>query len=399
MADIAPFSAYRYDAAKVGGLERVITQPYDKITPAMLERYLSLSPYNLARVIKTADYAAAARCLDDWRKDGALVRDPRPALYPYVQSYTLPGSGPGTGEKRTRRALIASLKLEEYSAGVVYRHELTLAGPKQDRLALMRATRAHCELLFLLHDDPGGKIAKLLDEMTSAPPAGGLRDDFGDQHSLWRVDQADAVAEFQRLLASQRLLMADGHHRYETALAFRQEVPSADRVLVALVSIDAPGLTILPTHRLLVRAAGFDCQRLLADLARDFEIRETSVEEGRAALATHTLGACFAGHPGFYVLRAKSPMPLDVDLLHKRILGQGLGVTEEMVRQEKCLEYVREFEKGIECVRNGAPVCFFLHPVSVAQVRDISYAGGVMPQKSTDFYPKMLSGLVIQTLA
>ena len=396
MADIAAFSAYRYDAQKVGGLERVITQPYDKISPAMLERYLAASPYNLARVIKTTDHQAAARCLTDWRHDGVLVRDQQPALYAYSQSYTLPA----TGEQRTRRALIASLKLEEYAAGVVYRHELTLAGPKQDRLDLMRATRAHCELLFLLHDDPGGEIAELLSEVTSERPTGELRDDFGDQHSLWRIHRKTTVTEFRRMFAPLPLLMADGHHRYETALAFHKEAPAADRVLVALVSMDSPGLTILPTHRLLVRVPGFSRERLLQNLSGDFEIHETPVEKGHAALAPRTLGAYFADHQSFFMLRAKTDScPLDVDLLHKRVLGDGLGISDEMVRQEKCLEYVREFDKGLEGVRQGAPACFFLHPVGVAQVREISFGGGVMPQKSTDFYPKMLSGLVIQTVA
>ncbi len=378
MADIAPFSAYRYDAAKVGGLERVITQPYDKISPAMLERYLASSPYNMARVIKTTDYQAAARCLTDWRREGVLVQDQQPALYAYAQTYTVPGAG----ERRTRRALIASLKLETYSAGVVCRHELTMAGPKQDRLDLMRATRAHCELLFLLHDDPGGEIADLLGEATSERPTGELRDDFADQHSLWRIHRKTTVAELRRLIAPLRLLIADGHHRYETALAFQKECPAADRVLVALVSMDSPGLTILPTHRLLVENAPS-----LEELSRDFEVRESSIDEGRAALQPHTLGAFFAGRPSFYVLRARNPEPLDVDLLHQRVIG------------DRPVEFIREFEGGIEAVRQGAPACFFLHPVSVSQVREISFAGGVMPQKSTDFYPKMLSGLVIQTVA
>ena len=389
MADIAAFSAYRYDAQKVGGLERVITQPYDKISPTMLDRYLAASPYNLARVIKTADYQAAADCLTEWRREGILVRDPQPALYPYVQSYTVPG----TGEQRTRTALIASLALEEYEAGVVFRHERTMAGPKQDRLDLMRATRAHCELLFLLHDDPGGEIARLLSAATAAPAVGSLHDDFGDQHSLWRVDQAEAVAEFRRLFASLPLLIADGHHRYETALAYRREQPGASRVLVALVSMDSPGLTILPTHRLLTRAPGLNREQLFAKLSQDFAIRETSVEEGRVALKPHVLGAYFAGDPRFYLLTVTpAAASFDVDVLHQRILGAGLGVSEG-------IEYIREFEKGIEAVRQGAPACFFLHPVCVGHLRETAFDGGVMPQKSTDFYPKMLSGLVIQTVA
>src|SRR5258706_28576 len=149
MAIIEPFAALRYDAALAGGLERVITQPYDKISPAMLERYHQLSPYNLSRVVKNTDYAAAAKYLEDWKGAGVLRRDPSPAFYPYFQTYTVPG----TEETRTRKALVASLELEPYSAGVVFRHERTLHGPKQDRLELMRTTRLHCELIFLVHED------------------------------------------------------------------------------------------------------------------------------------------------------------------------------------------------------------------------------------------------------
>ena len=151
MSDIAPFPALRYNAARVGGLERVITQPYDKISPAMLERYHQLSPYNLSRVVKNPNYAEAAANIDAWKAEGVLQHDPQPAFYPYIQEYTVPD----TGEKLTRKALVGALKLSDYSEGVVLRHELTMRGPKQDRLDLMRATRLHCELIFLIHEDPG----------------------------------------------------------------------------------------------------------------------------------------------------------------------------------------------------------------------------------------------------
>ncbi len=406
MADIAPFAALRYDAARVGGgLESVITQPYDKISPAMLERYHRLSPYNLSRVIKNPDYAAAASYLETWKREGILGRDPEPAFYPYFQTYTIPGSR----EVRTRRALIAALQLEDYSKGVVFRHEQTLRGPKQDRLELMRATRLHCELIFLLYDDAGGEIAALLDRAVSGDPVARLQDEYSDTHSVWRASDPALTGALRNAFASKRLLIADGHHRYETMLAFREEQPAARRVLVALVSMSEPGLTILPTHRLLSRVAGFSRETLLASAARFFDISETSPEQGRAALAPNVIGIAFADHPGFFLLRLKpetdlaallpdlSPAQrlLDVVLLHQLLLRICLGVSEEATRQEKNLEYIREFEKGLEGLRSGAQACFFLHPVSVEQVREISFAGGVMPQKSTDFYPKMLSGLAM----
>ncbi len=396
MADIAPFPAYRYVESRVGSLDRVITQPYDKISPEMLERYLALSPYNLAHIIKPKDYRAAAARLREWIRDGILARDQQPAVYPYFQSYRVPG----TEERRTRKGFIAALRLEEYSAGVVFRHEMTMSGPKQDRLELLRATRAHCELIFMLHDDPGGEVATLLERASAREPVARLRDDYGDEHTVWRVDDPAAVEPFRRALSGRKLLVADGHHRYETALAFRREFPAAGRVLVALVSMGAPGLTILPTHRLLSGAPDFSRERLLARASEFFEISQVTPEEGRGALAPAVLGAAFHDHPAFFLLRLKSSADLasllpdlspaqrrlDVVLLHRILLRKD---------QEPHLDYLREFEKGMEAVRGGAQACFFLHPVSITHVREIAFSGGVLPQKSTDFYPKMLSGLVV----
>lgn len=385
MADIAPFAAWRYDPAKAGALENVITQPYDKISPEMLKRYLSLSPCNLAHVIKTTDYANAASRLWGWRETGALAQDPGPALYPYFQTYTVPG----TTEKRTRKALVAALRLEDYDNKVVFRHERTMSGPKADRLELLRATRTHCELLFLLHDDPAGEIAGLVERATASAPVAAMRDDFGDDHAVWRADEPGLVAAFQKAFSPLKLLIADGHHRYETALSYRAENPAADRVLAALVSMDAPGLTILPTHRLLSGVAGFERERFLAAAGQEFEIIQIPPELGRLGLAHHILGASFAGDPSFYLLKYRGQDDLDVDILHKHLLT-GL---------EDHLEYVRGFDQGLEGVANGAQACFFLHAVENAKVREIAFAGGVMPQKSTDYYPKMLSGFVFYSFA
>jgi uncharacterized protein (DUF1015 family) len=404
-ADLAPFPALRYDAARVGGLEQVITQPYDKISPAMLERYHRRSSYNLARVVKNANYAEAAANLDAWKREGVLRHDPRPAFYPYVQEYAVPD----TGEKLTRKALVGALKLTDYAEGVVLRHELTMRGPKQDRLELMRATRLHCELIFLVHEDPDGEIAGLLDRAVTGAPVESLHDDFGDRHSVWRTDDPALIALFRDAFANKRLLIADGHHRYETMLAYHKEHPAADRILVALVSMDAPGLTILPTHRLLSHMVGFSHEKLLRQASRFFEITETTRQEGRAMLARNIIGLHCEGHPGMFLLHLKSPTDLaallpdltpaqrrlDVVLLHELLLRLCLGIGAEATREQENLEYIREFDKGWEGVEQGAQACFFLHPVAVSEVRDIAYQGGVMPQKSTDFYPKMLSGLAM----
>lgn len=418
MAQIFPFAALRYVPEKVGSLENVITQPYDKITPEMLERYRRLSPYNLAHIIKTTDYEGAARRLKSWLEEGALRPDPAPAIYPYFQKYRLPGSD----QVLTRKGFIAAVHLEDYSAGAVFRHERTLTGPKQDRLELLRATRANLEQLFLLYSDPAGELDRLLDEAAAGEPLERLCDEHGAEHIVWRVDEPARIEAFHRAMADKKLLIADGHHRYETALAFRDECRrsaqhrpggACEKVMMTLVNMDAPGLTILPTHRLLARLPGFDRTHFLESAGRYFEALPMSAEEGRRQLPTYeagqALGVALAhnGAPEFFLLRLRpqtdlpallpefSPAErrLDVVVLHQLLLRHCLGIEEQAVREEKFLEYLREFDKGLEAVARGTPACFFLNSARIEQVREIAFAGGVLPQKSTDFYPKMLSGL------
>ncbi len=239
MARIYPFQPYRYTPA-AGSLQDVVTQPYDKITPEMQARYLAQSPHNLVRVIlgerKPGDgesdnvYTRAAAYLDDWIASGILARDAEPGIYPYFQEFTLPD----TGERLVRKGFIALGAVEDYSANVVYRHERTLAGPKKDRLDLLRHTRAHCELIFMLYSDAAGEIDGLLDQAAAAPPLGEVADEYGAVHRIWKVahasrpTQAPVASDIVRLMADKKLLIADGHHRYETALAFRDENPGID---------------------------------------------------------------------------------------------------------------------------------------------------------------------------
>ena len=416
MAQVFPFAALRYAAEKVGPLESVITQPYDKITAPMLSRYQSLSPYNLAHILKTTDYAGAAARLKSWLAEGALRADPAPAIYPYFQRYC----PPGLDRALTRKGFIAAVRLEEYRAGVVYRHEQTLSGPKQDRLELLRSTRAHFGQLFMLYSDPAGEVERLLDAATAAEPLQKLSDEYGGEHMVWRVEQPSAIEALQRAMADKKLLIADGHHRYETALAFREEcrrLPEhrpggrCEAVMMTLVNMEAPALTILPTHRLLARLPGLDRAALLEAVGRYFESLPMSPEEGQRRLATYgagqALGLALAGvsSPDFFLLRLRSETDLaallaaqrslDVVVLHNLLLGRCLGIDERAVREQKFLEYVREFEAGLKAVADGAAACFFLNPVRIEQVREIAFSGGVLPQKSTDFYPKLLSGLTI----
>jgi uncharacterized protein (DUF1015 family) len=411
LAQIYPFQPFRY-TEKAGPLGNLVTQPYDKISPAMQSRYLSLSPHNLVRVIlgerRAGDsesdnvYTRAARYLDGWIASGVLARDNHPGVFPYFQEFTVPD----TGERLVRKGFIALGAVEDYSAGVVHRHEQTLSGPKKDRLELLRHTHAHCGQIFMLYPDPDGLIDALLDEAAALAPIAAVTDEYGAVHSVWRMaDAARAVA--QQLMADKKLLIADGHHRYETALAFRNEnpgLPGADRVMMTFVNMHSPGLKILATHRLV---SGLDAEglsdRLVRAAAAGFQVEEIGSLDGlkRAwdGAANRTIIGAAIGSRLFLMEDRQARGELDVRVLHQRVLGQALGIGEEAVRDEKHLRYIRGLDTAVNDVRKGAAqIAFLLKPVSVEQVATTSFAGGVMPQKSTDFYPKLLSGLTIYKL-
>ncbi len=406
MARIYPFQPLRY-TEKAGSLDRLVTQPYDKITPEMRARYLALSPYNLVRIIlgerrpddsQTSNvYTRAAQHLNDWTEAGILAFDPDPAIYAYFQEFTEPDSG----ERLVRKGFIALGAVEDYSAGVVHRHEQTLSGPKQDRLELLRHTHAHYGQLFMLYPDPDGAIDRILDQCASEPPLVEVSDEYGAAHRLWRIRQAEGV---QQLMADKKLLIADGHHRYETALAFRDEnpgLPGADRVMMTFVNMYSPGLKILATHRLVNGLPEGYQERLLT--ADGFTVNEVGSTERLQALwrdsGAHTvIGAAIASRI-FSMTGTDSDCGLDVQVLHEKVLARTLGIGERAVREEANLRYIRGLEAAVEQARKGAAqVAFLLKPTSVQQVADTSFAGGVMPQKSTDFYPKLLSGLTIYKL-
>jgi uncharacterized protein (DUF1015 family) len=376
----------------------------------MRSRYLSLSPYNLVRVIlgerSLADndsenvYTRAARHMKDWTASGILAREPEAGIYPYFQEFTNPDSG----EKLVRKGFIALGRVEDYSANIVYRHEQTLSGPKKDRLELLRHTHAHYGQLFMLYPDPAGSIDDLLDQAAAAPPLAEVTDEYGTVHRLWKI--ADS-ADIQQLMADKKLLIADGHHRYETALAFRNENPhldGADRVMMTFVNMYSPGLKILATHRLVngIPAEGFP-GNFLRDAAAQFRVDEIDSldrlkSDWDAPVHRTVIGAAI-GSRLFRIEASDTEGGLDVRFLHDRLLGQVLGIDEEAVRDEKHLRYIRGLDAAIAEARSGAAqIAFLLKPTSIQQVADTSFAGGVMPQKSTDFYPKLLSGMLIYRL-
>lgn len=408
MARIFPFEAYRY-TPDAGAPEKLVTQPYDKISPAMQARYLSLSPYNLVRIIlgerqptdNESDnvYTRAAAHLKDWIAQGMLARDAAPSIYAYWQDFEMPD----TAERMTRKGFIALGAVEEYAQGTVHRHEQTLSGPKKDRMELLRHTRAHFGQIFMLYPDPQLAVDRILDECAAHEPDVTVRDEYDALHRLWRISDPARVSEIQRHMADRKLLIADGHHRYETALAFsREQSPGSDKVMMTFVNMHSPGLKILATHRLVSGLENFDASGFAE---RAGARRLASIDELKRIFAKPDprrirIGIALSGGSEVALIdRERGRGELDVDVLHRELLGGVLGIGEEAVREEKFLKYVRGLDAAVERVRDGdAQIAFLLEPTTMEQVAEVAFGGGVMPQKSTDFYPKLLSGMTIYKL-
>jgi len=437
MAEIHPFRAFRYDPREVSPAQ-VVTQPYDKITPALQDRYYAASPYNLVRIIlgrreKKDDaeknvYSRAADYFRDWRKQGVLRQDSLPSLYIYSQRFTVPGSTTAL----ERRGVIALGRIEDYSAGVVYRHEQTLAKPKADRLDLLRATRAHFGQLFMLYED-AGQIESL--PLIDAAPAIEVTDEQNVLNRVWPITNSRLIGSVQTAMSDKKLIIADGHHRYETALAYRDQRRSADSagtarpgtapyefVMMTFVNMNNPALVILPTHRVVHGLASFSEEQFRNAIRAFFDVEEvdpsldapraTSIlresgHTGTSILAVTANRAFLLRHPNF---NAAEPVfaglsirqqALDVVQLHKCLLEKVLNLSEESIRNQQNLSYVRDAFEALSQVRGEsarANIAFLMNPCHMSQVRDVAFAGEVMPQKSTDFYPKLLSGLTIYAL-
>jgi uncharacterized protein (DUF1015 family) len=442
MAEIHPFRAFRYDTKRVA-LDNVLTQPYDKITPAMQDRYYAASPYNLIAVEKgevlPSDtpqnnvYTRAAQKLEEWIAQKILVQDAAGGMYVYSQEYF----NPGTHTRRTRMGFIALGRVEEYEAKVVFPHERTLSAPRADRIELLRQTRAQTGQLFMLYDDPGRRIETWLEEVARRIAPLEMRDEYDVVHRLWPVAEGGTNERIRKEMASKSLVIADGHHRYETALQYRDEcrarmskpdpLAGHEFAMMTFINMHSKGLTILPTHRVVRNLPNFDFERFRTAVAPYFdwysypfenpEERPVSLAEFEKDLSGENHGrraiGVYAGGGAFYLflLRRDADLErllpditeaqraLDVVLLHRLILEKGLGITAEAVAAEKNITYVREMDGVIAAVDRGeAQMACLLNPVRVRQVWDIALGGGVLPQKSTDFYPKLLSGEAIYRL-
>ncbi|MBB5317864.1 DUF1015 domain-containing protein [Tunturibacter empetritectus] len=480
MARLYPFRALRYDPARVN-MEDVVTQPYDKITPAMQQHYYEASPYNLIRVIlgkhepgdtEAQDflphgeqarnvYTRAAETLREWRRDRVLAEESEPAVYGYSQTYTVPCEVPGTPETRERRGFIALGHLYDYADKVVYRHEQTFPKHKSDRLALFKATRAYCEQIYMLYSDPAFTAEKLIFGASgpgkdfsgmigpdTAPADLAITDEYNVVHRVWKITDPNTINLLLTAMADKKLIIADGHHRYETSVAyakersaqlklpFKQAIPGDEdsspsviadgdtrstlpvpafpeaAMMMTFVNMDAPGITILPTHRVVHGLTSFSSPDFVTKASAFFNVKELPTPDLAALNATPGTAFLAATGDGNYLLTPKpdviaaalkgiSPRQaqLDVVQLHSIILDKLLGLDQDTITRLGNVRYIREADEATALVASGdADIAFLIKPITLDQLRDISLSGDVMPQKSTDFYPKLLSGLAIYAL-
>jgi uncharacterized protein (DUF1015 family) len=414
MADVQPLRALHYDLAKVGSLAGVAAPPYDVIDPDQRADLAARSPYNVVRIDlpegEPDPYANAARTLEHWREEGAIVRDDEPALWTLTQDYTGPD-----GRKLTRHGVFARVRVEDYGPGRIRPHERTHPGPKEDRLRLTRATKANLSPIFSLYEDPTGAAAAVL---AAADPFDAVTDDDGTVNRLARVSDPVAIEAFQAALEPAELLIADGHHRYETARVYADEVGGEGEhryVLMCLVALQDEGLTVFPTHRLIKDTTPQTQEALGATLRDLFTVEEIDQAQLRPPDGDGplTMGYIDAHFKRAFRLtlkdqaiadRALDGMPdayrhLDTAVLEALVLEGPLGLTEDDIAHLRGLGYSRTDDEALQLVLSGEyDAAFLLRSTPVAQVRDVAAAGVNMPPKSTYFFPKVPTGLLFNPL-
>jgi uncharacterized protein (DUF1015 family) len=414
MADVQPLRALHYDLAKVGSLDDVAAPPYDVIDPEQRRRLADRSPYNVVRVDLPEGhpdpYVEAAGILQDWQDEGAIVRDDEPALWTLTQDYTGPD-----GRKLTRHGVFARVRVEDYGPGRIRPHERTHPGPKEDRLRLTRATTANLSPIFSLYDDPTGATAAVLD---AADPIGEQRDDDGTVNRLGRVADQAAIEAFQDALRPAELLIADGHHRYETARVYADEVGGEGEhryVLMCLVALQDEGLTVFPTHRLIRDTTPHTQEALGSTLRELFAVEEIDRAELRPPDGDGplTMGYIDSFFKRAFRLTLKDQasadqaldgMPeayrrLDTAVLEALVLNGPLGLSEDDIAHLRGLGYSRTDDEALQLVLDGEyDAAFFLRSTPIEQVRAVAAAGVNMPPKSTYFFPKVPTGLLFNPL-
>jgi uncharacterized protein (DUF1015 family) len=417
MAEIEPLRALRYETDIAGPLRELVAPPYDVIDAAERAALAERSPFNVVHVdLPQGDdpYAAAGELFAAWQHEGALGRDAEPALWPYEQRY----AGPD-GRSRTRRGFFCRVRVQEYGAGRIRPHERTHPGPLEDRLRLTRATRANLSPIFALYSDPAGAAWAALEQHAQGTPWGEVRDDDGTAHRVWRAPEPAAIAAVRAATAAAELLIADGHHRYETARVYAEEVGGEGEhryVLACLVALEDPGLTVFPTHRLVAGLSAAQQEALGDAIRRNFEIELVAREQlapppGDGPLQLGYIDAHFK-RPYRLVLRdqaiadealaahAPAYRRLDTAVLEALLLKGALGYDDEQISHLQGFGYARDAAQALELVESGRyDAAFLMRPTAVEQVRQVAASGESMPPKSTYFYPKLLTGLLFNPLA
>ncbi len=441
MAKIVPFRGLRYNPDQIRDLATVMAPPYDLISPALQNELYARHPYNVVRLTlgKTGEqdddsnnrYSRAAADFAQWQQDRILVRDSAPSIYLYDQEFCLE-----KGETVVRKGVVALSRLEEFSSGVVKPHEKTLAEPKADRFRLIKACSANLSPIFSLYSDPCCVLDSLTKKLKERDPDLEVTDDEKVIHRLWQISDPDIIDKAQDLLASKPLFIADGHHRYETALNYRNYMRERhpefsgkelfNYVLMYFANMEERGMRIFPTHRLIFNLEGFEPESFRDALSEYFVIESMAIDPAdpgtrrqvQAGLRDrgrkqHCL-ALFAGGRQVYYLslrdagvmdrffEEKTPKTfrsLDVNILHRLILENLLNISPEAQERQTHLRYVNNLDEPFELVERGEfQLAFLMNPTRLNEVRDVANAGGKMPQKSTCFYPKLLSGLVINKI-
>jgi uncharacterized protein (DUF1015 family) len=431
MAIVSPFRGIHYDVSRVGEMSKVIAPPYDVISPEEKEALHRRHPRNIVWIDFGMDkegdgpsenkYTRGAGFYNQWLAEGILVREKAPSLYYYEQEFSIAGRG-----TFVRKGFLGALRLSAFGEGMVYPHERTLSRPKEDRLALMRTTEANMSPIFGLYSDPSDAVAKALRKGTGKQPDFSAVDDLGIKHRVHRVDDPAVLSAALKKFADKKVFIADGHHRYETALAFREEMrrkhgsrddAAYEHVLMFLCNMDDEGIVILPTHRGIHSLEGFSEEALAAKIRPllPMETRDGSPDDAmKAVAAAGTRGKTIAWSAGgnrFHLVTFPDPArfaterlsqfppelrTLDVVLLHGFLLERLLGISPEEVTAGRFVKYYKEPAKAAADLASGAiQAGFFMNPVTVEEFREVSLSGNVLPQKSTFFYPKILTGLLI----
>ncbi|MFO7319791.1 MAG: DUF1015 domain-containing protein [Limnochordia bacterium] len=434
MPEFLPFRGIRYDLSKVGEASRVVAPPYDILSDEEVRELYRRSPYNIIRIdlgkleedgerLQGDWHGRAGERLRQWRARGILVDEPQPAYYALRQRYTLPG-----GERKELVGLIGCCRLSPFDHGEVLAHEHTFAKPKEDRLQLMRATAANISQIYAFYSDPEKRVSRILEPVLAGPPAVSVRDDEGQEHDLWVVTGREAIEEIRAVFADRPLFIADGHHRYETALAYKEEREEAEgtrpggwtHVMMFAANLDEGGMTVLPTHRLIKAGQPPDPGALEEAVGAWYrvEARRMGRAEALAFARTHVDEAsgrlgCYLGRDLWVWLTPKdreglvAEIPgamapavkaLTVTALHELVLPRAFGIGKEAQAAGGAIDYLRDAGQGLEQVDQGAAALIYVPAPAPKHILDVALAGDVMPHKSTYFYPKLLTGLVLNDL-